>query len=434
MSKLQVPEAPPIPLVTVTQVTEYFTTLIDKQSILKNLVVRGELSEVTNKNNGALFFVMKDGNSILNGVMFTKDKAKLKIIPKAGDKVDVTGAIVNYEAKGCYQIRATDIILTGKGPYFIELEKLKKKLAAEGFFDEDNKKAIPPYCKKVGIITTDSGKGFGDIVVNARNINPYVEFIFVPAKVEGASAGQKIAKAIRCLDQLNVECIILGRGGGGANTLYAFNEEIVAREIFNCKTPIISAVGHEGDWTIADLVADVRVSTPTAAAHKATYSVYDALYRLNTDRETLLYRMQHMVENKLLLLDNYESRLQKINPGYVLERRKLILNNYETKLAKLITKRMDNAKAVLDRSDNILRKDIEHKLLDAQGYYKLLCAKLDAKSPLKRLSGGYAYASKDSQPVLSVQDVKPSDNMELILSDGRIECSVDNIITTPFKG
>lgn len=453
MGKLQTPE---VPLVSVKKIADYFNRLIDKQSALKKLIVRGELTEVTLKEGAYMYFTMKEDDCILRGVMFNPYVSKLDFKPKPGDMVDVTGGIQNYESKGYYQLRATDIVMSGRGQYYIELEKLKKKLAAEGFFDSDRKKAIPPYCKKVGIITTDTGRGKGDIVKNARQRNPFVQLIMIPARVEGKSAGEQIARAIKMMDSLGVDCIILGRGGGGADTLFSFNEEIVARAMFECNTPIISAVGHEDDWTIADLIADVRVSTPTAAAVKAVFSLDEALYRLENDMQSLYSHMTHKLENKALRLESLENKLNNVGPAKqvlrmnsrlralelrltnmspvnVLKQRKSSLDGYEKTIRLLMDAYVNRDKNRIEDVSDKLPKLMDKRLLELNNKYRLLCAKLDLISPLKRLSGGYVYMSKDAAPVSSVNSLKVDDKIELLLSDGRVNCNVDSISESPFK-
>ena len=461
-----------IQTVTVGQLADYFTRLIAKQSALHRLTVTGELTEVSVHPSGHMYFVMKEGEAILNGIMFRADRAKMGFTPRPGDKIDATGEIRNYAPKGQYQIKADTILPAGKGQYYLELEKLKNKLRAEGFFEDSHKKAIPPYCKKIGIITSKNGKAQGDIITNARGRNPYVEITLVHSNVEGNGAGEQIVRALKYLDTLCMDCIILGRGGGGANTLFGFNEEIVARAMFECETPIISAVGHEGDWTIADLVADLRVSTPSMAAVKAVFSLEDALKRLENGRSSLNRQMSYSLDKRMLMLDavynrlqstgpavilskkekqllEYEKKLQELNPVHVLKERKQSLAVFEKNIKDSMLKMLSENLRYLDETEKYLPErmallinekrsylklaslslssGMENIMLGSNNRFAVLCAKLDSLSPLKRISGGYAYVSMNGKPVLSAKDLQAGDKVSMALSGGRAELTVDAV-------
>ncbi len=375
--------------------------------MLRNISVKGEISNCKYHTSGHIYFTIKDAAGTISAIMFAGSRRGLGFTMKEGDKVIVTGSVEVYEKTGSYQLYARQIELDGAGNLYLQFEKLKNELEEMGYFAEEYKIPIPKYARRIGIVTAPTGAAIQDIRNISKRRNPYVELILYPALVQGDGAAQSIVNGIYALEQIGVDIIIVGRGGGSIEDLWAFNEKIVADAIFNCRIPTISAVGHETDWTIADFVADMRAPTPSAAAELAVFDyrqVQDKLYEYNR-------RMQNSLYNKLELsrqkLNSYKLKLDYLSPEHRLNENRRRLMEYEEKL-KL-------------RIDMII-KEKKHML-------ELYAGRLEACSPVKKLGQGYAYVEDyNGKSLRSVEGVEKNQDITIYLLDGKIKTVVSEVI------
>lgn len=375
--------------------------------MLRNISVKGEISNCKYHTSGHIYFTIKDAAGTISAIMFAGSRRGLGFTMKEGDKVIVTGSVEVYEKTGSYQLYARQIELDGAGNLYLQFEKLKNELEEMGYFAKEYKIPIPKYARRIGIVTAPTGAAIQDIRNISKRRNPYVELILYPALVQGDGAAQSIVNGIHALEQIGVDIIIVGRGGGSIEDLWAFNEKIVADAIFNCRIPTISAVGHETDWTIADFVADMRAPTPSAAAELAVFDyrqVQDKLYEYNR-------RMQNSLYNKLELsrqkLNSYKLKLDYLSPEHRLNENRRRLMEYEEKL-KL-------------RIDMII-KEKKHML-------ELYAGRLEACSPVKKLGQGYAYIEDyNGKSLRSVEGVEKNQDITIYLLDGKIKTVVSEVI------
>jgi len=390
---------------TVSRINGYIKNIIDSDPLLTGVVVTGEISNCKYHSMGHIYFTLKDDKSSMPCVMFKGNVSSgLKFKLEDGQAVNISGSISVYERDGRYQLYARKIELCddGKGELFRKYEELKKKLYDEGLFEHEIKKPIPKYPRTVGIVTAETGAAIQDIRNVSKRRNPYVQLVLYPAKVQGEGAAATIARGIEVLDSMGLDTIIIGRGGGSLEDLWAFNEEIVARAIYNAQTPIISAVGHEGDTVISDYVADMRAPTPSAAAELAIPDVMSTIKRINAYEVSMRNAMTSRLGDAKLKLRNLEARLARLSP----ERR---LNDKQQQLAKLT----DDMQTLLMR-----------KLEAVKRRYEVAAARLEMLSPTARFRGGYGYVSIGDKPVTGIDDVRVGDELGLILHDGRVTVSV----------
>ena len=385
---------------SVSSVNQYIKNMFSREYALSVIFVKGEISNCKYHSSGHIYFSIKDENSQLTCVMFRGDRGGLDFRMENGQEVIVGGSISVYERDGKYQLYAKKITLAGDGLLSERYEKLKKRLQEAGYFDEDRKLPLPAYVKTVGIVTAKTGAAIQDMVNIAARRNPYVQLILYPAKVQGEGAAETIVKGIETLDEKGVDVIIVGRGGGSMEDLWAFNEEIVADAIFDCRTPVISAVGHETDYTIADFVADCRAATPSEAAELAVYDVRLAMEELSDQKNRLLWLILQKAEDFQERLEYMAERLRILNPQNQLAQKRQHLIDMEERLGL----------------------HMEQKLKDKRYAFSLLAGRLDAVSPLKRLQSGYAYVADDGGNMVdTVEAVKPGDILTVTMQDGKIE-------------
>lgn len=392
---------------SVGQVNSYIKNMFDQDFMLRNICVKGEISNCKYHSSGHIYFTLKDDTGVLSSIMYASKKMTgLSFRMKEGDKVAVTGSIHVYERDGKYQLYADKIELDGEGNLYLKFEALKKELEEMGMFSHEYKRPIPKYAHKIGVVTAPTGAAIQDIRNISSRRNPYVQLILYPALVQGENAALSIVDGIKCLENLGVDVIIVGRGGGSIEDLWAFNEEIVARAIFDCSVPIISAVGHETDTTIADYVADLRAPTPSAAAELAVYDyklVYESLlhYKFQFNR-----RMQNIVELQRKTLENKKTKLRFLNPSNRLLDKRRVLVDYEERLHRLMNSKIEANK---------------HR-------YEILYQKLEALSPIKKLSMGYAFVEKKECGKLhSISQVSCGDDILVYLKDGNIKATVAEV-------
>jgi exodeoxyribonuclease VII large subunit len=391
---------------TVSQVNGYIKNLISSDYLLRNICIRGEISNCKYHSMGHIYFTLKDKSSSMPCVMFKGSIPNgLKFRLEDGQAVLITGSINVYERDGRYQLYANKILLAddGKGKLAEEYEKLKIKLYEEGLFEFEVKKPIPKHPKAVGIVTAKTGAAIQDIMNIAKRRNPYVQLYLYPAKVQGEGAAETIVRGIETLDKMGLDTIIVGRGGGSIEDLWAFNEEVVARAIFAAKTPIISGTGHEVDNTIADYVADLRAPTPSAAAELAIDNVLDTLNRVKTLRSSMDREMMSKVRDAKFSLEKLRNALERLSPEAVLRDRQLMLAQSVDRLHRLMEERLTRVKQRLE-------VDI---------------TRLHGLSPTAKLVNGFGYiADSKDKPVTSIKGVKEGDNLTIRVHDGTIDTKV----------
>lgn len=433
--------------ITVTQLTRYIKYKIDNDANLNRVCLKGEISNFKAHSRGHLYFTIKDENTRINAVMFASNASKLKFTPQDGSKVLIIGKVSIYEATGGYQIYVTDMIEDGIGNLYIEFEKLKKKLELEGLFDESKKKKIPKMPKKIGIITAPTGAAIKDILSTIKRRWPIAETILFPSLVQGKEAAEDIVRNIALTKNFDLDVLIIGRGGGSIEDMWCFNEEIVARAIYELEVPIISAVGHEIDFTICDFVSDLRAPTPTGAAEMAVPNISDFYNYLNQIYIRLNKSTMNIINNKKERLDNlknsyvlknplniYESKEQKFDN--LLERLELniinIINNNKDRLKNLKSSYILNNPELIYNSKqnqyyNIMDKlqiNIKNNLNNNTNKYLLLINKLETLNPLSTIKRGYSITRKDNKVISSIKDLKKDDLLEIELIDGKINTKV----------
>lgn len=353
---------------TVSEVNYYIKNMFMRDRFLNSIYVKGEVSNCKYHTSGHIYFTLKDQHGQLACVMFAGQRRGLAFRLEEGQSVIVLGSINVYERDGKYQLYANEIVLDGQGILYERFERLKKALEAEGLFDPSHKKPIPMFPKRVGIVTASTGAAIQDICNISRRRNPYVQLILYPAQVQGQGAAESIVRGIKVLDRMGLDTIIIGRGGGSIEDLWAFNEEIVARAVYECKTPIISAVGHETDFTIADFVADLRAPTPSAAAELAVNDLNVFLNTLREYKRKLDREMQQHLNQSKNKLKELRLRMYYASPSYQIKQKRQYIVELEQRLQLLIKERI---------------REKRHRL-------ELYITKLEGLSPLSKLSKGYA--------------------------------------------
>ena len=392
--------------ITVTDLNKYIKNKIDGDEMLNNVLVKGEISNFKNHYTGHMYFTLKDENSLIKCVMFKSYTTHLSFMPKDGMKVMVLGSVAVFERDGIYQIYAKAMKEDGLGSLYTAYEELKKKLEQEGLFAESHKKKIPFMPKTIGVLTSNTGAVIRDIINVSTRRNPGVHIRLYPVPVQGPGAAEKIAEGIKFMNENKLaDVLIIGRGGGSLEDLWPFNEEIVAREIYDSELPIISAVGHETDFTIADFVADLRAPTPSAAAELAvaniedvreTLKLYNNRYKVALKKKIELMRLSY---EKCMARPAYKNPTQKINEQYM----------------------------VIDMKVKALQNSMMLKLKEAKTSFVKETAKLDSLSPLKTLTRGYSIVTKQEsgKVIKSVDDLNSGEKVNLRLSDGQKTATID---------
>lgn len=382
---------------SVSQVNMYIKNMFMRDYKLNDISVKGEISNCKYHSSGHIYFTIKDKTSQLSCVMFASMRKNLEFKLEEGQSVIVDGNISVYERDGKYQLYARNITKEGFGKLYEEYEKLKKRLLEEGLFDKSKKRKIPAYAAKIGVVTARTGAVIQDIcnVLNRRN--PYVQIILYPAKVQGTGAAETIIKGIKYFEKTDVDTIIIGRGGGSIEDLWAFNDEKLARVIAGCKKPIISAVGHETDTTIADYAADLRAPTPSAAAELAVYSYRETVIALREAGHSLRWQMENILKIKKLKLAGYITVIQHESPKNLINDRRMFVADMQEKI------------------ENLMRQ----KLVSSKHQLELYIQEMKGLSPLYKLQGGYAYVSDESgRNIKSVDELKKGEQINLAFKDG----------------
>lgn len=389
--------------ITVTELNKYIKEKVAEDEFLQNVYIKGEISNFKNHYTGHLYFTLKDENSLIKCIMFKTYAARMKFVPKDGMKVIIFGTVSVFERDGVYQIYCKAMKEDGIGDLYTAYNQLKEKLDKEGLFDPKHKKKIPLMAKRIGVLTSKTGAVIRDIINVSTRRNPNVYIRLLPVPVQGEGAGEKIAKAIKLMNEKNLaDVIIVARGGGSLEDLWPFNEEVVARAIYDSKLPVISAVGHETDFTIADFVADLRAPTPSAAAELAVPEIskieemienYQSRYRLALKKKVELIRLRY---EKCMQSRAYKEPMQMINDKYIM-------------LDRLVKSIVDN----INKKTIICKKDFTNSI-----------TKLDALSPLKTLARGYSIVTMNGKAVKSVKDVKSGDKVSVRFFDGEKNANI----------
>lgn len=410
--------------ITVSQLTRYIKYKIDNDEHLNHVFLKGEISNFKAHTRGHLYFTIKDETSRINAVMFASSASKLKFMPEDGMKVMITGRISVYEATGGYQVYVEEMVEDGVGNLYVKYEQLKKKLAAEGLFDPNHKRKIPKIPRRIGIVTASTGAAIKDILSTLKRRWPIVETILFPSLVQGEAAAPEIVKQIKKAQDYELDVLIVGRGGGSIEDMWCFNDEEVARAIYDSEIPIISAVGHEIDYTIADFVADLRAPTPTGAAEMAVPNQQDFLNFLNQIEIRLNKSMNHHIQV-------YKDKLESIKNSYVLKNPIMIYEMKEQKFDTLYEKLhlvmngvLYNYRNTYDNLITNLNREIEKNIENNKNRYLNNLNKLEILNPLLTIKRGYSIVKKDSQVIDSVKKIKKDDEIEVEMQDGSIVAKV----------
>ena len=391
---------------SVSQVNSYIKNMFTQDFVLNSIYIKGEVSNCKYHTSGHIYFSLKDKGGVISGVMFAGNRGGLNFTLKEGQNVIVLGSVSVYEKSGSYQVYAKQIMLDGAGQLYQKYEELKKELEEMGMFDIMYKQPIPKYATKIGICTASTGAAIQDIRNISSRRNPYVQLYLYPAIVQGENAAASIVQGLRYLDEMDMDAIIVGRGGGSIEDLWAFNEEAVARTIFNMKTPVISAVGHETDTTIADYVADLRAPTPSAAAELAVFDYNEFKNKLFQYKRTLENKLEREIQKNRILVKNYEARVNYASPKNQLLTKKQYVDELFTKMENLFKNKLTNDKHTLG----------------------ILAERLNGLSPLNKLSNGYAYITDDNlHTITSVGQIDVGEKVLLNLKDGKVTSVVEKI-------
>lgn len=391
---------------SVGQINSYIKNMFRQDFVLSRISVKGEISNCKYHTSGHVYFTIKDESGTLSAIMFASQVAKLTFRLENGMQVIVTGRIDVYERDGRYQLYASGIKQDGLGDLYIRFEQLKREYEQMGYFANEYKRHIPLFSKKIGIVTASTGAAIHDIMNIAYRRNPYVSLILYPALVQGDNAKYSIVKGIETLDKMGLDVIIAGRGGGSIEDLWAFNEPMVVEAVFDAQTPIISAVGHETDFTITDFVADLRAPTPSAAAELAVADISLIEQKIMAYNEALNSSLMGIIDGKRNYLDKCELKLRFLSPSNQLDENRQRLMGIEDSLNNIMMNKY---------------KDARHRL-------QIYASRLQEASALTRLSAGYAYVQNENgEKVSSVRKLKRGDKLKVQFKDGYADTSVDSV-------
>lgn len=391
---------------TVGQVNTYIKNMFTQDYMLSRIYVKGEVSNCKYHTSGHIYFSLKDESGTIACVMFAGQRGGLSFRMNEGQQIIVFGTVNVYERSGSYQLYAKEIRLDGEGVLYERFQALKKELEEMGMFAPEYKKKIPAYARRVGIVTAPAGAAVRDIMNISKRRNPYVQLILYPALVQGEGAKESIVRGIRTLGSMDIDVLIVGRGGGSIEDLWAFNEESVARAIFECPVPVISAVGHETDTTIADYAADLRAPTPSAAAELAVFDYYQVQDRLAKYRQRIFRGMHQNVLLTRARLEKYKTRLDMLHP---------------------VNRLRENRLQLADLEDRMRRK-MRERFTARMHQFQMYVERMNGLSPLRKLSQGYAYVQQEDGTALrSIGQVKKEDRILIHVTDGKISAIVEDV-------
>lgn len=413
---------------TVSQVNSYIGRLFRTDLMLERLYLKGEISNCKYHSSGHIYFSLKDEQSQIRCVMFASSRKSLNFKLEDGQRIIVFGSVGVYERDGSYQMYVTAVRPDGVGELYERFEALKQRLLEMGMFAQEYKQPIPHGIGTLGVVTAPTGAAVRDIINIAKRRNPGIQIILYPALVQGEGAAESIARGIRMLDRFGADTIIVGRGGGSIEDLWAFNEEIVARAIFDCGTPIISAVGHETDTTIADYAADLRAPTPSAAAELAVDDMVQVKLNLDQAKNRLDSLIKHKIDYARQILGQYRLRLQLNGPGGKLRDAVQFLSLTQEKLRSAMDGRIRDAALRLDMDTRLMQRAMADKLQDCRHRYVYLEGRLKVQNPQARLDAGFAYLEgEDGRAVRSVSQLRSDEELLITLRDGRVRSTVTQI-------
>lgn len=410
--------------VTVTQLTKYIKYIVDNDINLNTVYLKGEISNFKAHTRGHLYFTIKDENTRINAIMFASSTSKLKFMPEDGMKVMIVGKVSVYEASGSYQIYVNEMIEDGVGNLYIAYEKLKKKLEVEGLFDQSKKKKIPKIPNTIGIITAPTGAAIKDILSTIKRRWPLAKTILFPSLVQGAEASSDIIRNIELTKNYDLDVLIIGRGGGSIEDLWCFNDEGVARAIHKLAVPVISAVGHEIDFTISDFVADLRAPTPTGAAEMAVPNINDVLNYLNQINIRINTSINNILKSKIKTLNSICDSPIIRNPISIYEVKEQKFDNIYERLINGYSNIIEKNKYILDTIKTSLNVSINNVLIANKHSYIKILSKLEVLNPLLTLKRGYSIVKKDNRVIDSKTKLLKGDKVNIELQDGSIEAEI----------
>ena len=411
---------------SVTQVNSYIKNMISQDFLLRRLSVKGEVSNCKYHTSGHIYFTLKDGGGTLAAVMFAGQRRGLKFRLEEGQQVVVKGTVDVYERDGRFQLYAQEIELSGRGDLYVKYERLLRELEEMGMFDAGYKRPIPKYAKTVGIVTAPTGAAVRDIINISKRRNPYVQLVLYPALVQGEGAKDSIVHGIRTLDQMGLDVLIVGRGGGSIEDLWAFNEEEVARAIFACNTPVISAVGHETDVTIADYVADLRAPTPSAAAELAVFDYGQFLADLEGRKRKLDREMGVFLDSVKSRLKRDELKIQIHHPQRIINEKRQRLADIEDRMNRRMEKKIEDDRRKVTVKQDALEYLMERRLEHDKKRLAVASGKLWGLSPLKKLSQGYGFVTDESgERLASVKQAPVGSRIHAQVADGKLTANVE---------
>lgn len=411
---------------SVTQVNSYIKNMFSQDFLLRRLSVKGEVSNCKYHTSGHIYFTLKDRGGTLAAVMFAGQRRGLQFRLEEGQQVVVKGTVDVYERDGKYQLYAQEIELAGRGDLYVKFEKLLRELEEMGMFDAQYKRPIPKYAKRVGIVTAPTGAAVRDIINISKRRNPYVQLVLYPALVQGEGAKDSIVHGIQTLDAMGLDVLIVGRGGGSIEDLWAFNEEAVARAIFACETPVISAVGHETDVTIADYVADLRAPTPSAAAELAVFDHGQFLADLEARKRKLDREMGFFLDSVKGRLKRDELKIRIHHPQRIINEKRQRLADIEDVMNRRLGKMLDDSRRGVTMKADTLERIMERRLEQDKKRLALTSGKLWGLSPLKKLGQGYGFVTDESGARLaSVKQAPVGSKIHVQVADGKLTASVE---------
>ena len=409
---------------TVKQVNAYIKNMFTQDFMLNRIYIKGEVSNCKYHTSGHLYFSLKDESGTIACVMFAGQRSGLSFRMQEGQQVIVLGSVSVYERDGRFQVYAKEIVLDGAGLLYEKFIKLKKELEEMGMFAPEYKKPIPKYVRTVGVVTAPTGAAVRDIINITRRRNPYVQILLYPALVQGDGASESVVRGIRALEEAKVDVMIVGRGGGSIEDLWAFNEENVARAVFECSVPVISAVGHETDTTIIDYVADLRAPTPSAAAELAICNYRELLEMIRTERERMHRSMRRKLEVASLHTAWYAEKFRYLSPSGKLKSMCQQLADYEEQIPKAMHQRLEQEQERTRKVQEMLPLLMERNLRESRQQLAIRIERMKGLSPLAKLNQGFSYVQGSEGTVKKVADVKKGDWLRIYVTDGQIEAQV----------
>ncbi len=414
--------------ITVSSLNDYIKSVLEKDYYLSKILIKGEISNLKKHTTGHWYFTLKDEGSRINAVMFSKDASRVDFSAEDGMNVLIEGRVSAYPANGTYQVYVSKMNLDGIGNLHIEFEKLKKKLAAEGLFSSSVKKQIPKYPSVVGVVTAPTGAAIKDIISTINRRFPSTKVVLFPALVQGEGAAPSVVKQIKLADKYNLDVLIVGRGGGSIEDLWAFNEEIVARAIYECNTPVISAVGHEIDITISDYVADLRAPTPTGAAEMAVPTVIDTMSIIDGFKIRINKNIKNMVNTKFIELRTLKENYILKNPMSMYEIKMQKLDNLIDNCFKNINSIIEMKKYNIDKLNESFIIKNPNKILDPfNNKMEMILMNLKNLNPLGILEKGFSVIEKNGKVVKKSKDLKQGDKISIRFEKGSAQAEIKEI-------